>query len=641
MGASDDNVRKKGDEYTCNLCGGLLTGNEERGVCPTCNSRPRTRTIKILYDEHICHHILANILTMPLLAVSCTKLERSILQPYYDKFLSVSLFGKYGKDHLTNIDVRNLESIEDSSCAGYFASLLFDYFVEHEDALSEAYRVLAANGIFATHIEPQRLKFDGSPPTSMKKIVPSKGYYEYIPDGQGMESIQVGVDWFLKAISRIGFKAVHYRILDPPSGYVADWFVGIKKVDRKIHPIANYQKSQPLEKTWEFDLASEHGERRYVLEAAIPDFPYRDEVSAGRRVYFADHPMDEHGNPKDTVISVGMGCVFVSLNLGRDWEKISIKDFERSNFVNAYQLPSGNIILQERGWNPNSGKPVQSHGRIVTLSKDYSVCSVTANDVSQWHGSRSIGSKNGTTMYANYALNAPKTNIQERIESSVYRSTDDGMSWQRTFSTKEIRHFHTLQPDPGKEGVWWLTSGDVSDACRIWQSRDDGLTWNERTNDFMSLAKEAGICKQEILRQTDLHFFNDSLLWGTDDRLSQGSQLFLLNNRFQFDSIVPCAKLGPEIRNIIWHEDMFLVFAQGSRFKDFSTPSIWAFTLADPSHATLIFKDENPSSKISGFSFSVASSRSKDGVFFSKRGADDLLSLPGVHIVRWTLSRLD
>ena len=162
------------------------------------------------------------------LCFAMTSHEKTLLSRYYQNFESVSLFGTYGRGHTTGVDARDLGRYPVNSFGAHYSCLLFDYFIEHEKALAEAFRVLAPGGLFITHLEGPRIEEGLGAPRVVRNIVPRPGYYEYIPDGSGMVSIKVGKEWFLQAMRRAGFEDRIFQIVDEPSGMVCEWFVGVK-----------------------------------------------------------------------------------------------------------------------------------------------------------------------------------------------------------------------------------------------------------------------------------------------------------------------------------------------------------------------------------------------------------------------------
>lgn len=69
---------------------------------------------------------------------------------------------------------------------------------------------------------------------------------------------------------------------------------------------------------------------------------------------------------------------------------------------------------------------------------------------------------------------------------ALYKSIDSGATWTKVLelggnsngsvNTGEIRHWHTVQVDPYTLH-WWAAAGDDDPQCRIYRSTDDGDTW--------------------------------------------------------------------------------------------------------------------------------------------------------------------
>ncbi|MFA5021150.1 MAG: hypothetical protein WC517_03775 [Patescibacteria group bacterium] len=137
-----------------------------------------------------------------------------------------------------------------------------------------------------------------------------------------------------------------------------------------------------------------------------------------------------------------------------------------------------------------------------------------------WHGSQGIGQSGDTIMFAEYWADES----DKKIENRVYRSRDDGQSWEVVYSLPstnsstapfdmQIRHFHTLQADPYYLGHWYLSSGDTRHS-KIWLSKDNGGTWKEISDPLIN--KDL---LPEVHRYTSIQFLRNSLIWPTDDIL--------------------------------------------------------------------------------------------------------------------------
>ncbi len=93
---------------------------------------------------------------------------------------------------------------------------------------------------------------------------------------------------------------------------------------------------------------------------------------------------------------------------------------------------------------------------------------------------------------------------------SVYRSLDDGKTWEVSYQFKagEVRHIHSVSVDSFTDTVW-VTTGDRDRECVIAYSVDKGRSFHT-----------VGTGSQQW-RAVDLIFTKDSVYWGTDSPESQ------------------------------------------------------------------------------------------------------------------------
>ncbi|MBX7248805.1 MAG: class I SAM-dependent methyltransferase [Caulobacteraceae bacterium] len=197
--------------------------------CPNCNSPARTRALPPLLDDVVGPAVAkAANLDLPLLGFAMAGIEKQLIDKVFPLVKSVSLFGNYGGDHEMGVDARDLSRYADSSFAGHFSILLYDYFTEQDDGIREAYRVLAPGGIFFTQLGPYRLLDGWDAPYQIKEVRGRPGYFEYLPEGVALADIRVGRQWFLQAMEDAGFKVQWIRAHDRATGADLDWFVGYK-----------------------------------------------------------------------------------------------------------------------------------------------------------------------------------------------------------------------------------------------------------------------------------------------------------------------------------------------------------------------------------------------------------------------------
>ena len=225
---SEEQAMNKWKLKTCTLCGHEFS-DEELDLspnCPDCNARERTRTMPILmhYLEQVNQHWTED----EYLAFAMTGMEENIIRPHYGEPCSVSLFGSYRANHQLGVDIRDLSRFEDRRFCATFSCLIFDYLVEHDEALRELNRVIKNEGIFITHIANYRLSDSDDEPVETGRISAGPDSFTYLGDDT-IPSINVGKEWFFKALDRAGFTPGLIAIRDPPTEEYFLWFVGIKR----------------------------------------------------------------------------------------------------------------------------------------------------------------------------------------------------------------------------------------------------------------------------------------------------------------------------------------------------------------------------------------------------------------------------
>ena len=210
----------------CSLCNKIMQTVVRSNQCPHCMGAPRTRMLPVVLNALRDQISLDLAKSKPLLGFAVTGVEEQVLSKVFPTLTSVSLYGNYLKNHIEGCDVRDLSRFPDNSFSGIFSILLFDYFVEIDQALAECARVTAPGGGFITYIAHNRLVNQDLPPTISSIIKKTDTYFHYIPDNANMPSIKVGIQNFINAMQRAGYQAGHYSIQDLASGEITDWFVG-------------------------------------------------------------------------------------------------------------------------------------------------------------------------------------------------------------------------------------------------------------------------------------------------------------------------------------------------------------------------------------------------------------------------------
>ena len=210
----------------CTLCGEYSF--EEAGMgseCPNCSRRTRQRSLPIIAE--VLKPLIDKNKDGELLAFALTGIENDHIGSHFKSIFSASLYGNYGQKHTSGVDVRDLSRFESSRFSAFFSSLLFDYFVEHREALNEIFRVLRKGGIFVTHIAEGRI-LEGDVEPNLHKLIRSKpGSFEYLGECE-IPSIKVGKKWLLGCMKQCGFQSCAIEIYDSGNGERITWFIGKK-----------------------------------------------------------------------------------------------------------------------------------------------------------------------------------------------------------------------------------------------------------------------------------------------------------------------------------------------------------------------------------------------------------------------------
>jgi SAM-dependent methyltransferase len=667
---------------SCPICGDPIETVVDEENCPGCNQRARTRSLGPVMEEIVWPAIDKSLAaSVPMLAFATTAPEREQID-HGIAVKSVSLYGSYGSGNQEGVDVRDLREFESASFCGAYAILLFDYFLEHEQALSELARVIAPGGIFFTHIGPHRIEEGAAPPRSHAEIEARPGYFEYLPESHGLLDVRVGRQWLIEAIGRTGFDPTHVYVEDAPTGMVHEWFVGRKSVARtagsgglrrlgraatslplrmrrsRHRPGADHEPPKiraPIRRSADEVVHSvpvdpAFGFSRVVIRLSLPTG-----ATTGR---FGEHVWDEvNQETTPTVIATYSDGVAVSEDNGFAWRHVSLPAVKGLNVRSCFTTARGAHMLHaldDQGHNPV----------LLCFSDDWTLLDRQELARSSWHARGAIGERNGVIMFAEYPDNVNKYKLglgeelgpddEPPLSSRVYRSTDEGQTWSVAFEKdwSEIRHFHTLVPDPYGTGVWWLSSGDRENECRVWRSADDGISWQEATNteprlDLGPYQHLAQACH----RHTDVYITRDELLWGADDWLGgasseledllarrTGARFFVSPKGERLDPR-PVGWAGNPVRTVTDVGDALLATTEAKHVSRIGNPQVFLISKRDFELSTELFRAAVFRDDGSGFTYSRASRAARDGVFYSHRGAKDVFDRPG-GILRWQVEFL-
>jgi hypothetical protein len=616
----------------------------------------------------------------PILAFAPAGSERDLID-HGIAIKSVSLYGDYGDEHQEGVDVRDLHQFDVASFCGAYGILLFDYFVEHEQALAELGRVIAPGGMFFTHIGPDRIEDGAEPPRSEKEIESRDDYFDYLPENHGIVDIRVGRQWLVDAIGRNGFDPMHVYVEDVPTGMVHEWFVGRRKggLGARVSMIADRVRgwsngatslslrmrrsrqrpgagSDPRkvrtgtgrggdELVYSVPVDSAFGFSRVVVSLTLPSG-----ANTGR---FGEHVWDElKQESTPMVIAVYSDGVAVSEDNGFEWRHISLPDVKGLNVRSCFTTSAGTHLL-------HAIKDADENLVLLRFSSDWTLLDRQELARSSWHARGAIGERGGVLMFAEYPDNTSKYKVEDGgelgpedealLSSRVYRSIDDGETWSVVFEKdwREIRHFHTMVPDPYETGVWWLSSGDRHKECRVWRSGDGGVNWQEATNPEPQV--ELGPVQhlaQACHRQTDVYITRDELFWGADDWLGgatgeledllgrrTGSRFFVSPKSERLDpKLVGWA--GNPVRTLTDVGPALIATTEAKHISRIGNPQVFLISKENFSLSTELFRVPNFRDGGCGFTYSRASRAARDGIFYSHRSEKDVFDRPG-NILRW------
>jgi hypothetical protein len=666
---------------SCPICGDPLTAIDGDN-CPGCNQPSRTRSLGPVMEKVVWPAIDKTLAThTPILAFATTPSERQLID-HGIGVKAVSLYGNYSAENQVGVDVRDLGEFGSASFCGAYSILLFDYFVEHQQALAELARVIAPGGMFFTHIGPHRVEDGSEAPWAKQEIEARAGYFEYLPESHGMMEIRVGRDWLLEAIGRNGFEPTDVYVEDAPTGTVNEWFVGRREAEdgstpaaggmRALRRLSRAATSLPIrlrrlrhrpgagsdppkartatrrqadEAVYSVPVDSAFGFSRVVVRLTLP--------SGARTGRFGEHVWDElRQESTPAVIALYSDGVAVSKDNGFEWAHVSLPAVKGLNVRNCFTTSRGSHLLHA----------IDEPGETLVLlrfSEDWTLVDRQEVAHASWHARGAIGERNGVIMFAEYPDNVNKYRVsrgeklgpddEPPLNSRVFRSTDEGATWKIVFEKDwtEIRHFHTVVPDPYEPGVWWLSSGDRQNECRVWRSADDGVSWQEATNpepqvDLGPYQHLAQACH----RQTDVYITKDELFWGADDWFGgasgeledllarrTGARFFVSSKGERLDPR-SVGWAGNPVRTITDIGDVLIATTEAKHVSRIGNPQVFLISKADFGLSTELFRTPSFRDEGSGFTYSRASRAARDGIFYSHRSQKDVFDRPG-GILRW------
>mgnify|MGYP000890524836 FL=1 len=348
----------------------------------------------------------------------------------------------------------------------------------------------------------------------------------------------------------------------------------------------------------------------------------------GQPLRYIEHVFDFENNRQTRQVLAGLrqyrNVVLVSDDLGDSWAQTQQFNFHVGQ---AFSTAEGSRLLWDEGGN-----------RLRRFNGQWEEQPANCPARFPWHGAQGIGQHKNTLMFAEYWTDDSVS------EGHVLRSTDDGETWKVAFivpshgSTEpkagQVRHFHTLQPDPFFPGHWYLSSGDASAECRLWLTKDDGETWSEVTD-----PAPEGSDLQNVHRHTSIQFFPDRLLWATDGAYRQktGDASFVEAKRGEpLDVKALSVPIANAVRSLV-ATDIGVVASTENRYgrevAEYGSAGAEMVLLTNAGTQTYAGMDSDGAG---GFTYSLASRQAVEGVFLSFVHHEKSLS----NLARWTLRQL-
>lgn len=375
-----------------------------------------------------------------------------------------------------------------------------------------------------------------------------------------------------------------------------------------------------------------------ILRLSIPGFP-----EAMPQVVYGEHAISAEGN---MVIALSPSLAAESHDLGHSWSTHRV----------AIELPPRGCFTTSLGTRlvcTHTAKTASGGALIYRFDAEWKQTSAPFAVESPWHGSASIGESHGTIMFAEYPDNAAKyrDDAAPVLDARVWRSRDDGVSWSvvKTVPPSLIRHLHTLAPEPGIAGRWWLSSGDRAEEVFVWRSDDDGDSWIDVTEKApeVPLHRHFTQYARAVQRMTDLVFHDGFMIWGADDwlgyteknandRPAAGSRVYRArtDGPWKVEELGFC---GKPVRNIVDVGPAFLLTTEAKYLERGARPDVFLLFKDDLNKVHHIAQIDNYAKGGTGFTYSFASRAASGGTFFSHRGAYDAFRADA-RILKWELT---
>ena len=404
-------------------------------------------------------------------------------------------------------------------------------------------------------------------------------------------------------------------------------------------------------KAYAVPLDREAWPTRAVLRLSSPRFG-----DPAVNAVFSEHPLDRDGAASERVIALHDRTAFESRDLGETWTPSALDS--AWPVEQSFTTSTGAHIVATQ---PMAAEgDAETHAVIRRFDAAWQPAGEPLRTRSAWHGSCSIGEKDGVILFAEYPINRGKYGSAEHLpltdrlvsDPCVYRSRDDGRTWEKVFCAPatQVRHLHTVTPDPHRPHRWWLTSGDRAEEVFVWISDDDGDTWTDITSDRVDGPLHRNCRPRAAQRLTDQVFHDGWVIWGADDWLGDvrdvgngehpgvGSRIF----KARVDGPWLPQEIGyagPPLRSIVDVGPAFLFISEAKARSVTLRPESFLVFKDDLSRVHRFVQFDNWGENSTGFTYSRASRKARDGVFFSYRGARDVFAR-SPRFLRWEIEFL-
>jgi hypothetical protein len=224
-------------EGGCNVCdpelrkeaasGRLVQFPVEENRCTRCTAAPRIRGMAYALDKRgrdLCHQTGLGDGARGLLA-SPMQIEQALLAPFLKSSTTCSLYGSYGRNHVT-CDLKNLAPFEDESFDLFEACDVLDFIPDFGDAIASVARVLAKRATVFVYYTDGRMVDGSQPPFVVRHR--SDFNAKYYPPGYLQPIVHVGRQWFADEWARHGFAMEQVAWHDPHAKRPVVWWMGTR-----------------------------------------------------------------------------------------------------------------------------------------------------------------------------------------------------------------------------------------------------------------------------------------------------------------------------------------------------------------------------------------------------------------------------